>query len=120
MERLSVREGISVGHGDNYRAFLEGQSLRLNGLRSGRYVLVHRVNVDRRLRERSYDNNASSAAPRPALAARRARAEGAGILPADRPLRRTIGKGSAAGGSEQEGAARPVIGGHARMSATDS
>ena len=61
MERLSVREGISVGHGDNYRAFLEGQSLRLNGLRSGRYVLVHRVNVDRRLRERSYDNNASSA-----------------------------------------------------------
>jgi hypothetical protein len=57
---LQVREGISVGFGDNYPAFLEGQSLPLNGLRRGRYLLVHRVNVTRRLRELSYDNNASS------------------------------------------------------------
>jgi hypothetical protein len=57
---LTVREGISVGYGDNYTAFLEGQSLPLNGLRSGRYVLVHRVNVERRFREVTYDNNASS------------------------------------------------------------
>jgi hypothetical protein len=57
---LNVREGISVGYGDNYTAFLEGQSLSLTGLKSGRYVLVHRVNADRRLRELSYDNNASS------------------------------------------------------------
>ena len=60
IDRLGVREGISVGYGDNYTAFLEGQSLPLNGLHSGRYVLVHRVNVERRLRELSYDNNASS------------------------------------------------------------
>jgi len=60
LERLHVREGISVGYGDNYTAFLEGQSLPLNGLRAGRYVLVHRVNVERRYRELSYDNNASS------------------------------------------------------------
>jgi Lysyl oxidase len=57
---LDVREGISVGYGDNYTAFLEGQSLPLTGLRSGRYLLVHRVNVTRRLHELSYDNNASS------------------------------------------------------------
>jgi len=60
IDRLSVREGISVGYGDNYTAFLEGQSLPLNGLHSGRYVLVHRVNAERRFRELSYDNNASS------------------------------------------------------------
>ena len=59
-ERLRLRVGISVGYGDDYSAFLEGQSLRLDGLSGGRYVLVHRVNVDRGLRERSYRNNAAS------------------------------------------------------------
>jgi hypothetical protein len=57
---LGVREGISVGYGDNYTANLEGQYLPLNGLRPGRYELVHVVNADRRLLESSYDNNASS------------------------------------------------------------
>jgi hypothetical protein len=56
--RLTV--GISVGYGDVYDPNLEGQSLRLTGLEAGRYRLVHRVNVGRRLRERSYANNASS------------------------------------------------------------
>jgi hypothetical protein len=56
-----VREGISVGYGDDYSANLEGQYLPLRGLRSGRYVLVHEVNADHRLLETSYDNNASSA-----------------------------------------------------------
>jgi len=56
--RLTV--GISVGYGDDYDPNLEGQSLRLTGLDAGRYRLVHRVNVDRRLRESSYANNASS------------------------------------------------------------
>ena len=56
--RLTV--GISVGYGDVYDPNLEGQSLRLTGLAEGRYRLVHRVNVDRRLRESSYANNASS------------------------------------------------------------
>ena len=59
-ERLRIRSGISVGYGDDYSAFLEGQSLRIDGLSGGRYVLVHRVNVDRRLRELSYRNNAAS------------------------------------------------------------
>ena len=56
----SVREGISVGWGDDYPAFLEGQSLPLNGLPSGRYVLVHRANSDGRLHELSLRNNAAS------------------------------------------------------------
>jgi Lysyl oxidase len=58
--RLRLVEGISVGYGDDYRANLEGQSLSLTGLPAGRYVLVHRVNVGRRLRESNYGNNASS------------------------------------------------------------
>jgi glucose/arabinose dehydrogenase len=57
---LGIREGISVRYGDDYKANLEGQYLRLNGLRAGRYVLVHRVNADRRLRELDYGNNAAS------------------------------------------------------------
>jgi hypothetical protein len=55
-----VREGISVGYGDDCRATLEGQWLPLNGLRAGRYLLIHRANAARRLRELSYDNNAAS------------------------------------------------------------
>lgn len=58
---LGVREGISVGYGDDYSANLEGQYLPLDGLRAGRYVLVHRVNASRRLAESSYANNAASA-----------------------------------------------------------
>jgi Lysyl oxidase len=55
-----IQEGISVGYGDDYAATLEGQYLRLTGLAAGRYVLVHQVNADRRLRELRYDNNAAS------------------------------------------------------------
>ena len=55
-----MREGISVGYGDDYAANLEGQYLRLSGLLAGRYLLVHRVNGDRRLLESSYANNAAS------------------------------------------------------------
>jgi hypothetical protein len=57
---MGIQEGISVGYGDDYAATLEGQYLRLTGLGSGRYVLVHRVNADRRLRELRYGNNAAS------------------------------------------------------------
>ena len=56
----SIREGISVGYGDDYDAFLEYQDLPLTGVPEGRYVLVHRVNVDGRLRELSIANNAAS------------------------------------------------------------
>ena len=57
---LGVTQGISVGFGDAYAANLEGQYLPLTGLRAGRYVLIHRVNADGRLREQRYDNNAAS------------------------------------------------------------
>jgi hypothetical protein len=55
-----MREGISVGWGDDYAAFLEGQDLPIGGLPNGRYLLVHRVNADRHLAELSYANNAAS------------------------------------------------------------
>jgi serine protease len=57
---LDIEEGISVGYGDSYAAFLEGQDLPLDGLPDGRYVLVHRVNADRKIRELSYENDAAS------------------------------------------------------------
>ena len=57
---LGIQEGISVGYGDDYAANLEGQYLPLGGLRAGRYVLVHTVNVNRRLRESDYSNNSAS------------------------------------------------------------
>ena len=57
---LGIQEGISVGHGDNYQANLEGQYLPLRGLRAGRYVLVHTVNARRGLRELDYSNNSAS------------------------------------------------------------
>ena len=57
---FGIREGISVGYGDNYVANLEGQYLPLAGLRPGRYVLVHVANADHRLVEPSYHNNAAS------------------------------------------------------------
>ncbi len=57
---LVVNEGISVGYGDDYAPRLEGQHLDITDVPNGRYVLVHRVNVDRRMREASYSNNAAS------------------------------------------------------------
>jgi hypothetical protein len=57
---LGIREGISPGYGDDYVAGLEGQYLPLTGLRDGRYVLVHLVNVKRRILESRYDNDAAS------------------------------------------------------------
>lgn len=56
----TVREGISVGFGDDYVPQKEGQSIDVTRLRPGRYVLVHRANPDRVLRERSYANDAAS------------------------------------------------------------
>jgi hypothetical protein len=57
---IRVREGISVGYGDDYDPQLEGQYLDITGLPGGRYELVHEVNADRSLRESSYANNAAS------------------------------------------------------------
>jgi hypothetical protein len=57
---LRVVEGISPGFGDDYRPRLEGQSIDVTGLPSGRYVLVHRANADRAVRETDYSDNAAS------------------------------------------------------------
>ena len=57
---LSLVEGISVGWGDVYEAWRDGQYLDITGLRPGRYVLVHRVNPGRALAESAYGNDASS------------------------------------------------------------
>jgi hypothetical protein len=57
---LGIREGISVGYGDDYAANLEGQYLPLTGVAAGRYVLVHQVNTDGRIRESDHGNNAAS------------------------------------------------------------
>jgi hypothetical protein len=59
-EARSLRQGISAGFGDDYVPEKEGQSIDVTGLRDGRYVLVHRVDPDRVLREASYANNAAS------------------------------------------------------------
>ena len=53
-------EGISVGYGDVYGAGLTGQSFDVTGLAVGDYVVVHRVNPGRRLRESDYANNVAS------------------------------------------------------------
>ena len=57
---LNVREGISVGYGDDYGAHIEFQDLPITNLSAGRYVLVHRVNPTGILRERNYNNDAAS------------------------------------------------------------
>jgi hypothetical protein len=59
--RLEVVEGMSPGKGDDYHPRLEGQSIEITGLRSGRYVLVHRTNASRRIRESNYANNVAAA-----------------------------------------------------------
>jgi hypothetical protein len=58
--RRSLSEGISVGWVDDYDPYLEGQWLDVTRVRAGRYYLVHRVNVDRRLREERGSNNSAS------------------------------------------------------------
>ena len=61
-ELLKLREGISVGYGDDYKPHLEGQEFDVTTLAPGRYVLVHRVNPARQLRESDYTDNAASLA----------------------------------------------------------
>jgi hypothetical protein len=57
---LRVREGITPGFGDDYKPSLEGQYLDVTGLATGRYVLTHRANSDRKILESDYGNNAAS------------------------------------------------------------
>ena len=55
-----VVEGTSVGYVDRYPAFFHGQSLDLSRLPAGRYVLVHRANPERAMRELRYSDDAAS------------------------------------------------------------
>jgi hypothetical protein len=57
---MEVQEGISVGYGDDYGPQLEGQFVDITRLPAGRYSLVHRVNADGALEEKTLDNNAAS------------------------------------------------------------
>jgi dipeptidyl aminopeptidase/acylaminoacyl peptidase len=56
----SVSQGTSAGYIDRYPAFFHGQDLDLTGLPAGRYLLVHRANPDRTMRELQYSNDAAS------------------------------------------------------------
>ncbi len=58
--RLSVTQGISVGWGDDYAAYLDGQHIDVTDLPAGRYVLVHTVNVRGQILERDRSNNSAS------------------------------------------------------------
>jgi TolB protein len=55
-----VLEGTSVGYVDRYPAFFHGQDLEVTRLPPGRYVLVHRANPDRAMRELEYSDDAAS------------------------------------------------------------
>jgi hypothetical protein len=57
---LALRQGISTGYGDVYEPLREGQSFDVTGLPAGEYVLSHVVNLERRLRESDYGNNAAA------------------------------------------------------------
>ncbi len=60
-EARRVDEGSSVGYTDRYPGFFHGQDIDITGLEPGLYVLVHRANPERRIRELRYSNNDASA-----------------------------------------------------------
>lgn len=57
--RLVMTEGISVGWGDDYAAYLDGQHIDVTDVPSGRYVLTHTVNVRGQILERDRSNNSA-------------------------------------------------------------
>ncbi|HEX8065097.1 MAG TPA: lysyl oxidase family protein [Thermoleophilaceae bacterium] len=59
-DRLDSDAGISVGWGDVYEPLREGQYIDVTGVPAGRYDVVHRVNPDHLLRERTFENNTAS------------------------------------------------------------
>ena len=58
---LWMKEGISVGWVDTYDPIRDGQQIDLTGLPAGLYRLIHRVNPDGLIREKTMANNMSSA-----------------------------------------------------------
>jgi hypothetical protein len=55
-----VQQGSSPGYVDRYPAFFHGQDVDITTIRAGIYVLVHRANPIRRVREARYSNNTAS------------------------------------------------------------
>lgn len=54
-----LRQGLSVGWGDKYASFLDGQSLDVSGLADAVYRLVSTTNPDARLIETDNTNNSA-------------------------------------------------------------
>ena len=52
-----TRQGLSVGWGDKYDSFLDGQSLDVSGVVDGVYALVSTTNPNAQLLEANYTNN---------------------------------------------------------------
>ena len=50
-------QGLSVGWGDTYKSFLDGQSIQLGAVRDGYYALKSTANPDGILLEANYQNN---------------------------------------------------------------
>ena len=57
---LRVDENLPAHTADTYPAYIEGQSILLDGIRPGRYYVVVRLNRERRLRESDYGNDVGS------------------------------------------------------------
>src|SRR5256714_1379204 len=57
---LQVGESLEPGQADTYPAYIEGQSLPLDGIRAGRYYIVIWLNRERRPRGGNYANDAGS------------------------------------------------------------
>lgn len=53
------QQGLSVGWGDTYKSFLDGQSLDLTGLPDGFYALTSSVNPNGVIIEEDYTNNSA-------------------------------------------------------------
>ncbi len=53
------RQGLSVGWGDTYNSYLDGQTLDLTDLADGFYALVSTVNPDGAVLEENYRNNSA-------------------------------------------------------------
>jgi Lysyl oxidase/WD40-like Beta Propeller Repeat len=59
-EATRVVMGTTPGYTDRYPAFFHGQNVNITGVKTGTYVLMHRVNASMQLRELRYDNDAAS------------------------------------------------------------
>jgi hypothetical protein len=55
-----VEQGSSPGYVDRYPAFFHGQDVDVTAIPAGVYVLVHRANPTRRVREVRYSNDTAS------------------------------------------------------------